>query len=125
MFAVNEETGEIQLSVGDTAAFKITATGDYTFEAADRALFTVKDSSGAVVLERVYPLAEADPGNGVFVVMLSNADTDYLQPGVYSWDVRYVLTPYYDETGRIISGDQVITPKAALTLTLLSVVGEV
>lgn len=125
MFAVNTETGEIQLSVGDTAAFKVTAIGDYTFETDDRALLTVKDPSGAVVLERVYPLAEEDPGNGIFIVMLANADTDSLQPGAYSWDVRYVINPYYDETGRIISGDQVITPKAALTLTLLPVVGEV
>lgn len=125
MFSVNTETGEIQLSVGDTAAFKVTATGDYTFETDDRALWTVKDPSGAVVLERVYQLAEEDPGNGIFVVMLANADTDSLQPGGYSWDVRYVINPYYDETGRIISGDQVITPKAALTLTLLPVVGEV
>lgn len=125
MFVVDEATGNIQLSVGDTASFKITATGGHTFDAADRALFTVKDPGGAVVLERVYPLAEEDPGNGVFVVQLANADTDSLSPGAYSWDVRYVINPYYDETGRIVSGDQVITPKAALTLTLLPVVGEV
>jgi len=124
VFSVDEATGNIQLSVGDTASFSITATG-YTFAAEDRALFTVKDPSGEVVLERAYPLAEEEPGNGVFIVQLANADTDYLQPGGYSWDVRYVLHPYYDEAGRIVSGDQVITPKAALTLTLLPVVGEV
>lgn len=124
MFSVDEATGNIQLSVGDTASFSITATG-YTFAEEDRALFTVQDPSGEVVLERAYPLAEEEPGNGVFIVQLANADTDYLQPGGYSWDVRYVLHPYYDEAGRIVSGDQVITPKAALTLTLLPVVGEV
>lgn len=124
MFSVDEATGNIQLSVGDTASFSITAVG-YTFEEEDRALFTVKDPSGEVVLERAYPLAEEEPGNGIFIVQLANADTDYLQPGGYSWDVRYVLHPYYDEAGRIVSGDQVITPKAALTLTLLPVVGEV
>lgn len=124
MFSVDEATGNIQLSVGDTASFSITA-GGYTFAEEDRALFTVKDPSGEVVLERAYPLAEEEPGNGVFIVQLANADTDYLQPGGYSWDVRYVLHPYYDEAGRIVSGDQVITPKAALTLTLLPVVGEV
>lgn len=124
MFSVDETTGHIQLSVGDTASFTITATG-YTFAAEDRALFTVKNPSGVAVLERTYPLAEAEPGNGIFVVQIANADTDTLQPGGYSWDVRYILNPYYDETGRIISGDQVITPKAAMVLTLLPVVGEV
>ena len=124
MFSVDEATGNIKLSVGDTASFSITAVG-YTFAEEDRALFTVKDPSGEVVLERAYPLAEEEPGNGVFIVQLANADTDYLQPGGYSWDVRYVLHPYYDEAGRIVSGDQVITPKAALTLTLLPVVGGV
>lgn len=122
MFSIDDTT--ISLSVGDTAAFTITATG-YTFEAADRALFTVKDGSGGVVLERIYPLADEEVGNGVFVVQLSNSDTDTLTPGGYSWDVRYVINPYYDESGRIVSGDQVITPKAAMTLTLLPVVGEV
>lgn len=125
MFSVDEATGHVRLSVGDTASFKITATGGYTFAEEDRALFTVKDPGGAVVLERVYALAAEDPGNGIFVVNLANADTDSLQPGAYSWDVRYVINPYYDERGRIVSGDQVITPKAALTLTLLPVVGEV
>jgi len=125
VFSVDEATGNIQLSVGDTASFKITATGGYTFAEEDRALFTVKAPGGEVVLERAYPLAEEEPGNGVFIVQLSNADTDHLQPGDYSWDVRYVLHPYYDEAGRIVSGNQVTTPKLALTLTLLSVVGEV
>lgn len=124
MFSVDPVTYEIKLSVGDTGAVKITASG-YTFESTDRALFTVKDTTGAVVLERVYELTDSNLENGVFIVNFANADTDSLQPGGYSWDVRYVLNPYYDTTGRIISGDQVITPMEALTLTLLPVVGEV
>ena len=114
-----DENDQVYLSVGDTAAFTITATG-HTFEQEDRALFTVKDASGEVVLERIYEL-----DGGIFTVQLANADTDYLAPGRYTWDVRYVLTPYYDDKGRIISGDQVITPKLALALNLLPTVGEV
>lgn len=125
MFIVDEEKAAISLSVGDTAAFTVTAEGGYTFAEEDRALLTIKDGGGVVVLERVYALAGEDQENGEFTVNLSNADTDQLTPGAYSWDVRYVINPYYDETGRIVSGDQVITPKLALTFTLLPVVGEV
>ena len=123
MFSVDAD-GNITLSRGDTAAFTVTTVTDYTFEPEDRALWTVKDGSGEVILERAYAL-DGELGNGVFLVQLSNSDTDTLATGVYSWDVRYVLHPYYDEDGRIVDGDQVITPKTALSLTLLATVGEV
>ena len=118
------ENGAITLSRGDTAAFTVTARADYEFQPEDRALFTLKDSAGEVILERVYHL-DTELGNGVFLVQLSNGDTDQLAPGVFTWDVRYVLHPYYDENGRIVDGDQVITPKAAQGLTLVATVGEV
>ncbi len=122
MFSI--DNGAISLSRGDTAAFTVTANADCAFQAEDRALFTVKDASGEVILERVYAL-DTELGNGVFRVQLSNADTDSLPTGAYSWDVRYILHPYYDEDGRIVDGDQVITPKAAQNLTLIATVGEV
>lgn len=122
MFSI--DNGTITLSRGDTAAFTVTATGGYTFAEEDRALFTVKDAMGEVIMERVYELT-GDLGNGVFLVEFSNSDTDQLPPGAYSWDVRYVLHPYYNSAGRIVDGDQVITPKTAQNLTLISTVGEV
>ena len=120
----NIENYTITLSRGDTASFTVTANTDYEFAAEDRALFTVKDSAGEAILERVYAL-DTELGNGRFLVQLSNSDTDSLAVGAYTWDVRYVLHPYYDSTGRIIDGDQVITPKAAQTLSLIATVGEV
>lgn len=122
MFSI--DNGAINLSRGDTASFTVTATGGYTFAEEDRALFTVKDAMGEVIMERVYALT-GDLGNGVFLVQFSNSDTDQLAPGAYSWDVRYIIGPYYDMTGRIVDGDQVITPKTAQNLTLISTVGEV
>ena len=122
MFSINE-AGNITLSVGDTASFTVTTTG-YTFGENDRALFTVKNAGGTVIFERAYAL-DTELGNGVFLVEFLNADTDTLTPGNYSWDVRYIINPYYDDTGRIVDGDQVITPKTALTLTLIPTVGEV
>lgn len=121
MFSVDGST--ITLSRGDTASFTVTATG-YEFDEDDRALFTVKDATGEVIMERVYEL-DTELGNGIFLVQFSNSDTDTLLPGVYNWDVRYVIHPYYDSTGRIVDGDQVITPKTAQNLTLVATVGEV
>ena len=134
MFWVDDDNN-IHLSIGDTASFYIEADAYYEddegtqtpfeFSEDDRALWTVKNSAGNVVFERAYPLAGGDLPNGTFMVSLRNSDTDTLLAGNYSWDVRYIIHPYYDEQGRIYEGDQVITPEPALTTQLLSVVGEV
>jgi hypothetical protein len=63
--------------------------------------------------------------DNAFVVYFLNADTDSLAPGGYSWDVRYIIHPYYDSEGKLIDGDQVITPKTPMTMNLLTVVGDV
>ena len=60
-----------------------------------------------------------------FVVVFFNSDTDTLQPGNFSWDVRYVINPYYDEYGNLVDGDQVITPNVPMGMQLLTVVGEI
>lgn len=123
MFWIDEDN-TIHLSRGDTASFVIRATG-HTFAAEDRALFTLKNSSGNIIFEEAYSLTDATLGNGAFQVDLHNPDTDALATGLYSWDVRYVLGPYYDASGRIVNGDQVITPQQPQSMQLLAVVGEV
>jgi len=124
MFNVDGTT--ISLSRGDTGAIKITATATrkdtgaaYTFGENDRALFTIKNSAGQIVLEKICEME-----NNIFAVAFHNADTDKLDVGGYSWDVRYVINPYYDEAGKIVDGDQVITPKTPMNMNLLSVVGD-
>ena len=119
MFGVNGYV--ITLSRGDTGAIKFTAQTDYTFESVDRALFSVKNAIGEVVKQAAFALDE----NKSFVVSFFNADTDNLAAGAYSWDVRYIIHPYYDDEGNIIDGDQVITPRQPMELQLLQVVGEV
>lgn len=119
MFGV--EGTVISLSRGDTGAIKFIADTDYTFETEDRALFSIKNGVGEVVKQSAFELDE----NKAFVVTFFNADTDNLAPGTYNWDVRYVIHPYYDSQGRIIDGDQVITPNEPMNLNLLNVVGEV
>ena len=115
----------IILSRGDTGAMKVKATATlngepFTFGEDDRALFSIKNGQGEIVKEKVAELV-----NNEFTVYFLNADTDSLSPTNYSWDVRYIIHPYYDANGRIIDGDQVITPKEPMSMNLLTVVGDV
>lgn len=112
MFMVDANTGMIEMNVGDTGAFEIAGerTDGVDFTADDRAVLTVKNAAGAIVIERIYPLADDELGNGVALVQLHNNDTDSLEPGIYTWEVRFVVHPYYDAAGRIVNGDIVRTP---------------
>lgn len=136
MFNVNGR--EISLSRGDTGAirFKVNAkyllpdpqTGldvPYVFSERDRVVFTVK-SGTTVVKERYFPISHNETtGENTFIVSFFNQDTDSYSPGGYSWDTRYVINPRYDDNGRIVDGDQVITPKQPAGLQLLTVVGDI
>lgn len=117
----NVEGYTISLSRGDTGAIKFKARTDYTFTERDRALFSIKNAVGDVVKQQAFELDETKS----FVVSFFNTDTDTLAAGSYSWDVRYIINPYYDDSGKIIDGDQVITPRQPMELQLLQVVGEV
>ena len=119
MFGVEGYT--ITLSRGDTGAIKIIADTDYDFDNDDRALFSVKNAVGEVIKQNAYALDESK----AFTVTFFNADTDALAAGSYSWDVRYIVHPYYDAAGNIVDGDQVITPRLPMEMQLLNVVGEV
>ena len=118
MFQVDGDT--ITLSRGDTGSVTFRATG-HTFAAEDRALFTMKSPEGTIVKQGAYQIESG----GVFTVYFLNADTDYLAPGQYTYDVRYVIGPYYDSEGKIVDGDQVITPKLPQPLNLLAAVGDI
>jgi hypothetical protein len=121
----NVEDYLISMSRGDTGALNVNATATlngtaFTFGSDDRALFSVRNSNGEIIIQKAYQM-----NNNSFTVYFLNADTDSLAPGVYMWDVRYIVHPYYDANGKIIDGDQVITPKEPMNLTLLTVVGDV
>lgn len=121
----NVEGNTITLSRGDTGALRISATATlngepFDFGSDDRALFSIKNQNGEIVMQKAYAMTD-----NAFIVYFLNADTDSLAPGGYSWDVRYIIHPYYDASGKIIDGDQVITPKAPMTMNLLTVVGDV
>lgn len=115
----------ISLSRGDTGAVRIKADATlneeaFTFGSDDRALFSLRNANGELVMEKVSEMQD-----NAFVVYFQNGDTDGLASGSYTWDVRYIIHPYYDDSGRIVNGNQVITPKEPQSLTLLVVVGDV
>lgn len=114
----------INITRGDTGGIKIKATATlngepFTFGADDRALFSIKNSQGEVLKEKIAELT-----NNEFMVYFMNSDTDSLSPGSYSWDVRYVINPIY-QNGRIVNGDQILTPKEPQTINILTVVGDI
>lgn len=113
MFKVDYTTGAITMSVGDTGSFQVEAhrddETDWTED--DRATLTIKNAEGSIVLERDYRLDDDEGlGNGVIGIEFQNSDTDTWNPGIYSWEMRYIVNPYYDSNGKIIDGDIVRTP---------------
>ena len=123
MYSVDGYT--ISLSRGDTGALKVTANATldgeaFTFGSDDRALFSIKNSNGEIIIQKTCEMTDNS-----FTVYFLNSDTDSLAPGSYTWDVRYIVNPYYDESGKVVNGDQIITPKAPQALNLMSVVGDI
>lgn len=125
MIIIDPVNYTITLPRGDTGSFTVSESSGHVFTEDDRAVFTVRDNGGAAVIERYYALDDVELGNGKFLVSFINADTDELPVGTYTWDVRYVINPYYDAAGRIVSGDRVETPRQPMMLTLLATVGTV
>lgn len=133
MFDVDGMT--VSLTIGDTGAFKIRATG-YELQDDDAVLFTVKNATGTVMIERFYTnkLIDGEPVQGraggieednSILVCLHNGDTEKYPAGNYNWDVRYIINAYYDENNIIADGDQVITPYPPQQFILTSPVGTV
>lgn len=101
MFEYNSNATQITLHAGDTGAFKVKATRqsgeDWTED--DRMLFTIRNASGEIVLQRFYRLDDDEGlGNGVVEIQFHNNDTDTWAPGTYSMERRYDINPYWDGT---------------------------
>ena len=140
MFDVNLATGKITMHAGDTGSFKMKGTrkSGEAWTEDDRMLFTVKDQSGEVVLQRIYRLDDQyDLGDGVVLIEFHNDDTDQWSPGEYSTEFRYNVTPVWNGTAptarcvnaltagvRMIEGSIVRTTIQS-TLTIQGVLGDI
>ncbi len=117
MFTVTGRT--IRLSRGDTGIIPFRVEG-VTLTDADRAVFTVKRRSGAVLIQKVIA-----PQENIFYVPFVNEETDGWREGEYSWDIRIVLEAVMDAAGRVTDGREVITPWAPGRFEVVKVVGEI
>ena len=141
MFNVNLDTMEITMHAGDTGSFKVGATrGSGTaWTEDDRALFTVRDQHGEAVLMRYYRLDDQyDLGNGLILVEFHNDDTDQWEPGAYTTELRFDVSPIWDGDPPIGRCENALLPGIAKmvegsvvrtviqsTLTIQGILGEI
>lgn len=119
MFELNGT--RIRLTQGDTGILTITAKeSDHVFTEADKAVFTARKQSGALLVEMMLQ-PEAD---GRVQIPFASDLSDNWKPGDYKWDIRYVIDAVI-ENGRVVDGREVITPMTPGTLTIVEAVGRV
>lgn len=124
MFLVDDETGKITLHSGDTGSVTYEFEG-ITDESQTVVLWTMKNRSGVIVKEHL-----ANISNGAVQIDFLNEDTDDLAAGNYTYDVRVVYKPIYDENDRLVDADYanggyVFTPESPYYVEILSTVGHI
>ena len=140
MFSYNETATEITMHAGDTGAFKVKATrkSGTAWTSDDRMLFTIKNGTGDIVMQRFYRLDDDEGlGNGVVEIQFHNNDTDTWEPGQYQMERRYDVHPYWNGEApegmcvnaltagvRMIEGDVVRTVVQG-TLTIQGILGDI
>lgn len=127
MFHVDTETKKITLHRGDTGIVPFKLTG-YTFDPDDRALVTIKSSSGTVILKQLYEI----DSEGMIRVEFTNGLTDRLNAEILNYDVRVAIKPIYDQSDppELIdvdfeAGGAVCTPESPLQIEILGTVGQI
>lgn len=100
-FNLDKTTLDMSLYRGDTASFWIHAVkrsgDDWTDD--DRMKFTVISPSGNIVMERHYRLDDQwSKGDGYALIEFHNADTDTLDPGQYTLEIRFYIDAIWDGT---------------------------
>ena len=116
MFSYNADATQITMHAGDTGAFKIHATRktgeDWTED--DRMLFTVKNPSGEIVMQRFYRLDNQwGQGDGIVLIEFHNDDTDEWPQGEYTMERRYDLNPVWQGTPSTARCVNALSPGAA------------
>jgi hypothetical protein len=139
-FNFDSNTWAITMHRGDTGSKWVHATrgsgDDWTDD--DRCLFTVRNTSGEVVIQRIYRLDDQwGAGNGYFLMEFHNNDTDTLPEGIYNTEWRFDISPQWNgtaPTGRCVNGmtagvrmieGSVVRTKIQSTMTLNGVLGDI
>ena len=139
-FNFDSNTWAITMHRGDTGSKWVHATrgsgDDWTED--DRCLFTVRNTAGEVVIQRIYRLDDQwGAGNGYFLMEFHNNDTDTLPEGIYNTEWRFDISPQWNgtaPTGRCVNGmtagvrmieGSVVRTKIQSSLTLNGVLGDI
>lgn len=109
-YELDENTMQIKLSSGDTMEFSMTLDAD-SFAMAIFSIF--EPTTGRDLLRK-----EVVIDDQVVYVRLTNADTKYIEPGIYKWQIRLLSGYTVAPSGQIIVRDSdlvysVFQPSAA------------
>lgn len=119
MIGIDTESREIWLHRGDTGTITY-RFGGWQLLAGDIVVFTMRTPQGTVALERYL-----EPEDNCVDVVFRNPDTDSLASGAYSYDLRVVHAPKYDDDGAIVDGAFIRTPMDPTAVHLNDTVGRV
>lgn len=118
-FSPDYETGDIKMNAGDTGSMIVRCTqkdgDDWTSD--DRMLFTITNQQGEIVLQRIYRLDDQyGLGNGVVLLEFHNDDTDDWEPGDYTMERRYNISPIWDGTPSTARCVNALAPGVAMMI---------
>ena len=100
-FHHDPETGDIEMNAGDTGSFKVHCSrkSGESWPSTARMLYTIKNGSGEIVMQRIYRLDDQwGLGDGVVLIEFHNDDTDDWPAGSYSVERRYNVAPIWEGT---------------------------
>ena len=104
---------------GDTGGFTIQTTG-YEFQTGDVALFTIKDSNRKTIRRDILDIT-----NNAVTIEFTHTDTKSLKVGEYTWDIRFIASPEYDDNDELIGGTEIDTPYTDLRFSVGRTVGDI
>ena len=100
-FYHDPETGDIEMNAGDTGSFKVHCSrkSGESWPETSRMLYTIKNGSGEIVMQRIYRLDDQwGLGDGVVLIEFHNDDTDDWPAGSYTTERRYNVAPIWNGT---------------------------
>ena len=100
-FVVDYTTLDINMNKGDTGSYWIHAARENGEDWPDtaRLLFTIRDSKGEIVLQRLYRLDDQwGEGDGYVLIEFHNSDTDEWATGSYDIEYRFNVVPIWQGT---------------------------
>ena len=100
-FHFDKATGNIKMCAGDTGSclWGCEIEGGGEWPSTGRGLWTVTDSGGNIMMQRIYRFDDQyGLGDGWILMEFHNDDTDQWNPGTYNTEWRFDLNPVWDGT---------------------------